>query len=136
MDRKQQIETWIDAHREEFLEDLKALCRIRSVTGEPAENAPYGVGPAKALAKALEMCAGYGFSVQNHDYRVMTADFGAPESRVLDILAHLDVVDENTGWDTDPYEPVIQDDGFIYGRGVADDKGGAVAALYAMRCVK
>ena len=136
MDRKQMIESWIDAHREEFLEDLKALCRIRSVRGEPAENAPYGAGPAKALAKAMELCAAYGFDVQNHDGRVMTADFGDPDGRVLDVLAHLDVVDENTGWDTDPYEPVIKDDGFIYGRGVADDKGGAVAALYAMRCVK
>ncbi len=136
MDRKQQIEAWVDAHRDEFIEDLKTLCRIRSVTGEPEENAPYGPGPARALAKAMEMCAGYGFSVQNHDWRVMTADFGAADDRVLDILAHLDVVDENTGWDSDPYEPVIKDDGYIYGRGVADDKGGAVAALYAMRCVK
>ncbi len=135
MDKKQQIEAWIDGHREEFLEDLRALCRIRSVTGPAEENAPYGPGPAKALDKAIELCRGYGFRVQDHDRRVLTADCG-PEDRTLDILAHLDVVDENTGWDSDPYEPVIRDDGYIYGRGVADDKGGAVAALYALRCVK
>ena len=135
MDKKQAVAGWIDAHREEFLEDLKTLCRIRSVTGEPQENAPYGPGPAKALDAALDMCAGYGFAVRDHDRRVLTADYG-PADRALDILAHLDVVDENTGWDTDPYEPVIRDDGFLYGRGVADDKGGAVAALYALRCVK
>lgn len=136
MDRKQRIAAWVDAHRDELLDDLRSLCRIRSVAGEPEENAPYGPGPAKALEKAMELCAGYGFAVKNHDWRVMTADLVAQEGRALDVLAHLDVVNENTGWDSDPYEPVVKDDGFIYGRGVADDKGGAVAALYAMRCVK
>jgi len=136
MDRKEQIAGWVDAHREELLEDLRILCRIRSVTGEAEENAPYGPGPAAALARAMELCAGYGFDVKNHGWRVMTADLGEPEGRQLDMLAHLDVVPEGDGWDSDPYEPVIRDDGYIYGRGVADDKGGAVAALYAMRCVK
>ena len=136
MEYKQKIADWMDAHREELLEDLRTLCRIRSVTGEPAENAPYGPGPAEALAKAMELCAGRGFAVENHGWRVMTADLGEPEGRTLDILAHLDVVPEGDGWDSDPYEPVIREDGYIYGRGVADDKGGAVAALYAMRCVK
>ncbi len=132
----EKIKEWITAHREELIADLKTLCRIRSVKGEPAEHAPYGTGPAAALAKAMELCEGYGFAVQNCGDRVMTADLGAPEGRTLDILAHLDVVGEGDGWDTDPYEPVVKDDGFIYGRGVADDKGGAVAALYGMRCVR
>lgn len=133
---KERIVSWMEAHREELLEDLKTLCRIRSVEGEPGENAPYGEGPAKALAAAMEMCAGYGFSVKNYGWHAAAADFGEPAGRKLDILAHLDVVGEGDGWDTDPYEPVIKDDGYIYGRGVADDKGGAIAALYAMRCVK
>lgn len=136
MERKEQIIAWAQAHREEMLEDLKTLCRIRSVEGAPAENAPYGEGPARALAAAMDMCAGYGFQVKNYDWHVATADLGAAAGRKLDILAHLDVVGEGEGWDTDPYEPVIKDDGYIYGRGVADDKGGAIAALYAMRCVK
>lgn len=135
-DRITQISAWVDAHADELIEDLKSLCRIRSVIGEPAPGAPYGPGPAAALDRAMELCRGYGFPVRDHDRRVMTADFGEPGDRALDILAHLDVVNENTGWDTDPYEPVIKDDGYIYGRGVADDKGGAVAALYALRCVK
>ncbi len=133
---KEQIIRWMEEHREELLEDLKTLCRIPSVAGEPAENAPYGEGPAKALAAAMEMCRGYGFAVTNYDWHVAAADLGPAEGRSLDMLAHLDVVGEGDGWDSDPYEPVVKDDGYIYGRGVADDKGGAVAALYAMRCVK
>ena len=136
MDRKDAIAAWVDAHRDELLRDLTALCRIRSVTGEPAENAPYGEGPAKALTAAMELCRNYGFAVKNHGWRVMTADLGDGADRALDMLAHLDVVPEGDGWDSDPYEPVIREDGFIYGRGVADDKGGAVAAMYGLRCVK
>lgn len=136
MDVKQDIIRWMEAHTAQMLEDLKALCRIRSTAGQPEADAPYGDGPAKALDAAMALCAGCGFSVRDYDRRVMTADMGEKDGRALDILAHLDVVEAGDGWDSDPYEPVIRDDGYIYGRGVADDKGGAVAALYAMRCVR
>lgn len=133
---KEKIISWMEDHREELLADLKTLCRIRSVEGTPEENAPYGEGPAKALAAAMEICRGHSFAVTNYDWHAATADLGDAQNRQLDILAHLDVVGEGDGWDTDPYEPVVKEDGYIYGRGVADDKGGVVAALYGMRCVK
>ena len=58
------------------------------------------------------------------------------KEKQLDILAHLDVVPAGEGWTvTEPFEPV-EKDGKLYGRGTADDKGPAVAALYAMRAVK
>jgi len=136
MQYDERIKAWVLAHREEMLEDLKTLCRIRSVQGEPAEGAPYGPGPKQALEAAMALCGGYGFSVKNYGDRVMTADLGEPTGRALDMLAHLDVVGEGDGWDSDPYEPVVREDGYIYGRGVADDKGGAIAALYGLRCVK
>lgn len=135
MIQNEKINAWVDGHREALLEDLKALCRIPSVNGPAAVNAPYGIEPARALEAAEDLCRGYGFDVTDYDHRVMTADYG-PEEPKLDILAHLDVVGAGDGWDTDPFDPVIKEDGYIYGRGVADDKGGAVAALYAMRCVQ
>ena len=64
----------------------------------------------------------------------MTADLLEAE-RVLDILAHLDVVGEGDGWETDPYT-AVEKDGCLYGRGTDDDKGPAVAAMYAMACVR
>ena len=39
------------------------------------------------------------------------------------------------GWNTDPFEGVIAD-GRITGRGVLDDKGPVIAALYAMKALK
>ena len=43
------IRAWIEAHKEEFIEDLFSLCRIPSVRGEAEENAPYGKECARAL---------------------------------------------------------------------------------------
>ncbi|MBQ7656352.1 MAG: Sapep family Mn(2+)-dependent dipeptidase, partial [Clostridia bacterium] len=53
----------------------------------------------------------------------------------LAILAHLDVVPVGDGWTKEPFG-AERTDGKIYGRGTSDDKGPAVAALYAMRAVK
>ncbi len=132
---KKKIEAYIDAHRQEMLDDICTLCRINSEKMTYKEGKPFGEGPFLALTKALAMAEGYGFSVTNYDNFVGTADLNDGE-RTLDILAHLDVVPAGEGWTvTEPFEPV-EKDGKLYGRGTADDKGPAVAALYAMRAVK
>ena len=135
MEKDPRIVSWMLTHQGELIEDLKTLCRVPSVGGPAEPGAPYGRQARKALDTAMELCAEYGPTVTDHAGRVMTADMG-PTAPTLDILAHLDVVGPGDGWDTDPFEPVEKPDGYIYGRGVADDKGGAIAALYAMRCVK
>jgi len=53
----------------------------------------------------------------------------------MGILAHLDIVEAGGGWDTDPFTMTVKD-GNIYGRGASDDKGPAVAAMYAMYCAR
>ncbi len=132
---KEKLDAYIDAHKEEMLEDLKTLVRIDSQRGEAQPGKPFGEGPAKVLDTAEEMMKKYGFSTKNYDHYVVTADFSDQEKK-LDILAHLDVVPVTKNWkETEPFEPVIKD-GKIYGRGTADDKGPAIAALYAMRAVK
>ena len=81
------------------------------------------------------MAEGYEFEVQDYDGYVGTIDLNEHKTQ-LDILAHLDVVPAGEGWKvTGPFEPVVKD-GRIYGRGTSDDKGPAIAALYAMRAVK
>ena len=134
IDRKQ-IEEYIDSHVKEMVEDIFALCRINSEKMQAEEGKPFGAGAAQALDSALEMAKGYGFVTRNYDNYVGAVDFNNKEKQ-LDILAHLDVVPAGEGWQiTKPFEPVLKD-GRLYGRGTADDKGPAVAALYAMRAVK
>ena len=132
---REKIESYIDSHRQEMIEDISALCRINSEKMPYSAGKPYGEGAFAALNAALDMAERYGFSVNNYDNYVGTADLNDGPAQ-LDILAHLDVVPAGEGWTvTEPFEPV-EKDGKLYGRGTADDKGPAVAALYAMRCVK
>ncbi len=135
MQYQQEISSYIDAHTQEMIGDIFTLCRINSERMPAKEGKPYGDGPAEALAEALGIAASYGFAVKNYDNFVGTVDLGDQE-RQLDILAHLDVVPAGEGWQvTGPFEPVLKD-GKLFGRGTSDDKGPAVAALYALRCVK
>lgn len=135
MEYKAKIEAYFAAHAEELVEDVKKLVRIPSDKGAAQPGMPYGEGPARALEEALKMAEGYGFAVTNYDNYVGAADLG-PAEPGLDILAHLDVVPVANNWTVcDPFDPIVRD-GRIYGRGTGDDKGPAVAALYALRCVK
>lgn len=133
---KEKIEAYIEAHKQEMIEDICELCRINSERMEPEDDMPYGPGPAECLDAALDMAEGYEFETQDYDGYVGVVDFSTELPPQLDILAHLDVVPAGEGWTvTEPFEPVVKD-GKLYGRGTADDKGPAVAALYAMRAVK
>lgn len=132
---REKIDAYIDAHTEEMLEDICELCRINSEKMPYEEGMPYGPGAAEALDAAMDMAEGYGFEVTDYDGYVGCVDMNE-HPKQLDILAHLDVVPAGEGWQiTKPFEPIIKD-GKLYGRGTADDKGPAVAALYAMRAIK
>lgn len=135
MDYKAQIEQYFAEHTDEMIEDIKRLVRIPSDRGAAQPGMPYGEGPKRALDEALALAERYGFAVTNYDNYVGAADLG-PAEPGLDILAHLDVVPVANNWTVcDPFDPVVKD-GCIYGRGTADDKSPAVAALYALRCVQ
>lgn len=135
MKYKKEIEAYFRKHEQEMLNDICKLVEINSEKMTAEEGMPYGRGAYDALHKALELAGGMGFQVKNYDNYVGTADLNHFE-KGLDILAHLDVVPGGDGWTvTKPFMPVIRD-GKLYGRGSADDKGPAVAALYAMKAVK
>lgn len=131
---KEIIEKYIDEHEQEMIADVIKLCRINSVRTDAEDGMPYGSGPYRALMAAKEMCAGYGFRTKEYADRVISADMNRCE-KGLDILAHTDVVAPGDGWSvTEPFEPKLIGDA-LYGRGTSDDKGPAIAALYAMRAV-
>lgn len=56
----------------------------------------------------------------------------AKATKLMGILVHLDVVPAGPGWTVEPFDATIKGDR-IYGRGVIDDKGPAIAAIYAMK---
>ncbi|MDO4323188.1 MAG: Sapep family Mn(2+)-dependent dipeptidase [Lachnospiraceae bacterium] len=132
---RERIDAYIDSKKDEMLSDLALLVRINSQKGAASDGKPFGEGPAAALAEGEALMKKYGLITKNYDNYVVTGDFSEAE-KGLDVLAHLDVVPVTEDWKvTQPFEPKIVD-GKIYGRGTADDKGPAIAALYALRAIK
>lgn len=132
----QKVNDWIDAHKQDLLDDIKELCAIPSVKGEAEEGKPFGDGPYRSLNLAIDMAQKYGFVTKNYDNYVGTADYDPSLPHTLDILGHTDVVPAGEGWTvTEPFH-VIEKDGRLYGRGTSDDKGPLLCAMYAMRALK
>ncbi len=133
---REQIDHWVDAHAGQMLEDLKALVRIPSVKGEAKDGMPFGEMPAKAVSAMQELMEKAGLRTTNYENYCVAGDLDAEGEKALDILTHLDVVPVSDSWTkTRPFEPLIEGDR-IYGRGTSDDKGPAIAALYAVRCIR
>ena len=133
---KEQIHAWFEEHAQEMLLSLQELVRIPSVAGEPAPGAPYGREVARALDAALAMADRFGFETKNYDYRIGEARLPGTTGKSAGMIAHLDVVPVGDGWTFPPFEAHVDENGYIVGRGVDDDKEGAVIALYVMRCIR
>ena len=125
----------IDAHFDEQVQSLQELLAIPSVSrGEPAPGKPLGAEVDRALEYTLDLARKLGFSeVRSLDGYCGLVDAGQGEEMLM-IMAHLDVVPGGPGWTGDAFRPEIRD-GVLYGRGVMDDKGPAVSALYALQAV-
>ena len=134
MTLKEKIHSWMTGREDEFVAALAPLIAIDSTTGEAGPGMPFGPGPAAALEAALKLARDWGMETSGDEGYVGLVDLNGKED-LLHILAHLDIVGVGDGWDTPPLELVREGD-LIYGRGTDDDKGPAVAALLAMRCVK
>lgn len=122
---------------ENYLEStIKSICESVSFDSslqEERENAPFGQGAADCLAHFLNLAESMGFQTVNYDNYAGEVLFG--EGEPFAILAHLDVVPAGHGWHTNPFEGIVKD-GKLFGRGAMDDKGPAIASLYAMKMLK
>lgn len=123
-------------YKDDVVKSIQESVRIKSVQEDALEGMPFGEGPAKALEHMLNLGKELGFEVENFDNYAGHIDFGVgPDEEMIGILGHVDVVPEGKGWDYPPYEARIVD-GKMYGRGVLDDKGPTIAALYALKAIK
>jgi len=114
-----------------MIKELQGLLTFAGVSENGSSKYPYGEELAKSLDYVLELCDSFGFKTKNHDYQYGYAEIGSGKE-ILGILVHLDVVEAGDGWDTPPFSGVVADDK-IFGRGSVDDKGPAIASIYAMK---
>ena len=128
------IQEYIESKEREMIQDLAELVAVPSVKGEPFRAAIFGEEPRKALYKMKELCDRMGFKTTVYEEVILVADYG--DDPELGILAHLDVVPaQPENWSSDPFV-LTEKDGVLVGRGAIDDKGPAVAALWALNAVK
>ncbi|MBQ7455092.1 MAG: Sapep family Mn(2+)-dependent dipeptidase [Clostridia bacterium] len=136
MDSMEKINALIDGMQDQMVDTLRRWISVPSLKAEPAPNAPFGPVIRTMLDMAVSDCEALGFETEVFDGYAAHADLGeGGDADALGILAHLDVVPVGDGWNYPPYGAEIVN-GRMYGRGTSDDKGPAVAALFAMKAVK
>lgn len=127
-ERLKRIDEEIEKSRDAVAKDTIALVRINSERGEPAPDAPFGLGPKEVLDTVLKMGKADGFYGKDYGVGIVSLSLkeGQPD---LGIWLHGDVVPAGDGWIYPPYEGTMYNDTHIIGRGATDNKG-QLAAIY------
>ncbi len=127
-------EKLIENYRDQIIHHSQELVKIKSVEDTSQPGMPFGEGINKALNYMLKLAEKMGFETTNVEGYAGHVDFGQGDD-IVAVLVHLDVVPEGADWDYPPYGAEIHN-GLLYGRGIIDDKGPAVASLFAMKALK
>ncbi|NNC83876.1 MAG: dipeptidase [Flavobacteriales bacterium] len=119
------MEEYLEEHKERFIEELKEILRIPSVSAD-SQYKDEVLRMAEVTKQSLldagmdtaELCETPGYPI------VYAEKIIDPEKPTVLIYGHYDVqpADPVELWDSPPFEPVVKD-GKIYARGAADDKG-------------
>ena len=124
-----EIKQFIDENLENMKRDLKELVSFNSELSD--DEKPFGSQNRKVLDKALGLMQEKGLKTTNLDYYCGYGETGVGDE-LIGVVAHLDIVPAGEGWSTNPFE-MTEKDGYLFGRGVSDDKGAAVASMYALK---
>ncbi len=131
------IKTYFKEHRDEIVSIMRELVAIPSIRGEREEGAPFGKECAKMLEKTEELYKENGFSTELHkDKGYLLSFLPGEKSETIGLFAHSDVVPVGNDWTyTEPFT-MIEKDGFLFGRGVSDNKAGILVSLFAARAIR
>jgi len=124
------FDAYVRAREREYIDELKTLIRQPTVSAQ-------GIGIPETARIVLDRAKKRGGIAAE----ALTVDGGPPTivgetgrgDRTLLVYNHYDVQppDPLDEWETPPFEPTERD-GFLYGRGVSDNKGNLMARLQAI----
>jgi acetylornithine deacetylase/succinyl-diaminopimelate desuccinylase-like protein len=128
---------YVDDHRDEFLDDLKELLRIPSISTLPKHR--------KDIRRAAKFVADDLTAIGLERVKVIKTEghplvyaewLHAPDKPTVLLYGHYDVqpVDPIALWHTQPFEPEVRN-GNLYARGAVDDKGQMFAILKALEAL-
>jgi predicted dipeptidase len=126
------INAYIKENEETIIENLAQLVAVPSVRSSAAAHAPFGPACREALNQGVKLAQQLGLNAQVEEDVVTVARLAGQSGKEIGLVAHLDVVPAGSGWNSDPFT-LVQKDGWLIGRGVADDKGAAVLCLHVAR---
>lgn len=129
------VDAFVAENRENVIRDIKRLVDVPSVEGPAEPGKPFGPGPAAALAEGLAIAGEMGLDTHNCENYIGWAQLKGATDAQIATITHLDVVPQGNGWTADPFDMQVKD-GWLIGRGVADDKGPSVLCLYALKFLK
>ncbi len=139
MDRQlyQAVSAWLEAKKENIIDDIMRLVSIASVSDPAAQEGPFGAACRSCMDEMLKIGRDHGFHTENYEYYV--GSIGNAEKNwdnMIGLWNHLDVVPAGNDWDYEPFRPVLKENCFLVGRGSQDNKGPAVGMLYVMQCLR
>ena len=125
------LKTYVETHKDRFLDELFELLKIPSVSADSAYKKDV-IATAKFVAKSLEdagcehveLCKTEGYPIVYGEKLI------GPNLPTVLVYGHYDVqpADPIELWNSPPFEPIIKTtelhpEGAIFARGACDDKG-------------
>jgi acetylornithine deacetylase/succinyl-diaminopimelate desuccinylase-like protein len=126
------VDAYLEAHRADFEEQLKAMLRIPSVSAQPQHDAD----TRRAASMIRDDLAAMGLEaelIETKRHPIVYSEWlGAPGEPTLLVYGHYDVqpAEPLEPWLSPPFDPTVRD-GNVYARGATDDKGQMLTHLKA-----
>lgn len=132
-----QAETYLNDHRDQYLDELKDFLRIPSISSLP-DHAADVQRAAEWVADRLRVAGIENVQIlPTGGHPAVYGDWLHAEGKpTILIYGHFDTqpVDPIDLWSSPPFEPVVRD-GRIYARGATDDKGNMLTPILAVEAM-
>jgi len=124
----------------DMLADLSSIIEIESLLDTAEVNAPFGKKMRETLDWFIAKAKSYGLDAYETDGYYGVVEYGgdntnAGDKKMFAFAGHLDMVEAGSGWTVPPFK-LTQKNGYLYGRGVVDNKGPAIAVLHVLKALK
>lgn len=133
---QEKIHEYIWSHKEEMIEELKKLVSFPSYQQNVTEEYPFGKECAEVFEYVKELYESHGFETEADSEGGYLLSYLGDGEKSLGLFAHADVVAPGDDWVAGSPFSATEKDGFLVGRGVADDKCAVITSLYIMKMIK